>query len=73
MSIIQARLTGTEEKLVMQYVKVNNISVSDLIRKSVIEKIEDEIDLKLYEEAMADFKKNPVTYTLEEVKRELRI
>lgn len=38
---------------------------------SGIERIEDELDLKAYEEAIAKFKKNPETYTLDEVEREL--
>ena len=33
--------------------------------------IEDEIDLQDYQKAMADFKKNPVTYSMEEVAKEL--
>lgn len=41
------------------------------MRQSVLEKIEDEIDLKLYQEAKDDFEKNPKTYTLDEVEKEL--
>lgn len=73
MSIIQARISDEEKDLIMQYLKTKNISVSDLIRKAIIEKIEDEIDLKLYKKAMEDFKKNPITYTLEEIKKELEL
>lgn len=32
---------------------------------------EDEFDLKLFDEAMEEYKKNPVTYSLEEVVKEL--
>ena len=31
----------------------------------------DEYDLKAYEKAMEEYKKNPVTYSLDEVKKEL--
>ena len=34
---------------------------------------EDEEDLRAYEEAMEEFRKNPVTYTHEEVKKMLGI
>jgi hypothetical protein len=34
---------------------------------------EDEKDLRAYEEAMEEFRKNPVTYTHEEVKKMLGI
>lgn len=50
---------------------MNGISVSELLRRSVMERIEDEFDLKAYEQAMAEYRKNPVTYTLEEVIEEL--
>ena len=50
---------------------LKNLSVSELIRKTMLEKIEDEYDLKSYEESMAAYKKNPVTYSLDEVEKEL--
>ena len=37
------------------------------------EKIQDKHDLKLYKKAIKKFKKRPITYTIEEVKRELEI
>ena len=43
----------------------------DLIRKAVRKKIEDEIDLQRYDKAMEEFKKNPVTYSHDEVGRML--
>ena len=67
MSIIQARISGEEETLIKQYAKTKNISISDLIRNAVMEKIEDEIDLKLYEQTMAEHMKNPQTHSFEEV------
>jgi len=73
MSIIQARLSDEDEALVMQYVKVKNISVSELIREAILEKIEDEIDLQLYEEALAEFEKSPAAYALDAVEKELGI
>jgi len=55
--------------LIKKYAEMNNISVSDLIRQSVMERIEAEHDLKEYEKALADYRKNPVTYSHEEVMR----
>ena len=46
---------------------MHNISLSDLVRNAVLEKIEDEYDLQCYEKAIAEYKKNPVTYSHEEV------
>ncbi|NBL00599.1 MAG: CopG family transcriptional regulator [Erysipelotrichia bacterium] len=50
---------------------MNGISLSELVRKSVLEKIEAEYDLRAYNKAMAEFKKNPTTYTLDEIEEEL--
>ena len=50
---------------------MNNISLSDLIRNAVIEKIEDEYDLECYKKAMQEYEKNPTNYTMDEVKEEL--
>ena len=47
------------------------MTVSELVRQSVIERIEDEYDLKAYEKAMEEYKSNPKTYSLDEVEREL--
>ena len=68
---ISLRLSEEDTKLIKDYAKVNNMSVSDLIRQAVIEKIEDEIDLAAYNKAIEAYRKNPKTYTLEEVEKEL--
>ena len=68
---ISLRLSEEDTKLIKDYAKLNNMSVSDLIRQAVIEKIEDEIDLAAYNKAVEAYKKNPKTYSLEEVEKEL--
>ena len=68
---ISVRLGDEETKLIKAYAQMNNISLSDLIRTAVLEKIEDEYDLECYKKAMEQYKKNPKTYTMEEVKEEL--
>lgn len=68
---ISVRLNNKDTELIKTYAKMNNISISDLIRDAVIEKIEDEYDLKCYKEAVKEYEKNPKTYTLKEVKKEL--
>ena len=64
---ISLRLSKEDTRLIKDYAIINNISVSDLIRQAVIEKIEDEIDLATYNRAAEEFGKNPKTYTLDEV------
>lgn len=50
---------------------MNKMSISDLIRQSVLERIENEYDLELFDKAMAEYKANPVTYSLDEVEKDL--
>ena len=68
---ISVRLNEKDAELVKTYAKINNISLSDLIRNAILEKIENEYDLECYEKAIKEYKQNPKTYTLEEVKKEL--
>lgn len=61
---ISLRLNEADTILFKKYAKMNGITLSELIRRSVIERIE---------EAMAEFKENPVTYSHEEVWAELNL
>lgn len=70
---VSVRLNDKDTKLIKAYADMNNISISDLIRNAVIEKIEDEYDLKCYYQAMEEYKKNPKTYAHEEVKKMMEI
>ena len=42
---ISVRLNEKDTKLIQTYAKMHNISLSDLIRNAVLEKIENEYDL----------------------------
>lgn len=68
---ISVRLNDDDTKLIKTYAEMNNISLSDLIRIAVMEKIENEYDLKCYEKSLEEYNENPKTYTLDEVKKEL--
>ncbi len=68
---ISLRLNEEESALFKKYAEMNGLTLSELIRQSVLERIEDEYDLKAYEKAVADYKANPVTYSLDEVEQEL--
>jgi len=65
--MIQARLSPEEESFIKAYALANNISISALIRESIFEKIEDEIDLRAYEKAMGIHLKNPKTVSFDEM------
>lgn len=70
---ISVRLNDEDTELIKAYAEMNGISLSDLIRKSIIEKIENEYDLKCYYKAMEEYKKNPKTYTHEEIKKMMKL
>lgn len=68
---ISLRLNDEDTQLIKKYAEINNISISELFRQTVLERIEDEYDLECYNKAMEEYKKNPVTYSLDEVKKKL--
>ena len=68
---ISVRLSDKDTELIKAYAKMNNISLSDLVRNAILEKIEDEYDLDLYNKAIEEYNENPKTYTMDEVKEEL--
>ncbi|WP_448975597.1 type II toxin-antitoxin system RelB family antitoxin [Oribacterium sp.] len=68
---ISLRLNEADSMLFKKYAEMNGISVSELLRRSVLEHIEEEYDLQAYQEAIEEYKENPITYTLDEVEKEL--
>ncbi|MCI8647381.1 MAG: CopG family transcriptional regulator [Firmicutes bacterium] len=70
---ISVRLNDADAELIKQYAELNHISVSELVRQAVMEKIEEDYDLAMYYEAKAEHEKNPVTYSHEEVKKMLEL
>lgn len=68
MSTISLRLDDREDELIRRYAAIHNVTVSELIRKAVIDQIENEIDIELYDKAVAETK---ATYSLDQVKKEL--
>lgn len=68
MSTLSLRLDDNDSELIKYFAQLKNLSVSELIRSTVIERIEDELDIDLFEKAMNEMKR---TYSLDEVKKEL--
>lgn len=71
MNTINLRFNDEDNKLVRDYAKANNMTISNLIRNSVLEKIEDDIDLKLYNLAMEEHKENPQDISFDEMMKDL--
>ena len=51
MSIISIRLNPTEERIFTEYAKFHGKNLSSLLKESLIEKMEEEFDIKLLAEA----------------------
>lgn len=66
---ISLELPEEDVTLFRKHADLHNVSLSEFIRSTVFERIEDEYDLKVYEEALEEFKKDPTTYTVEEMKK----
>lgn len=71
LTVISLRIDTQEEKLIKEYAKANNISVSALFRNAVLEKNEDEINLGLHNQAMTKHKKNPQRISFKDMLKEL--
>ncbi len=71
MNSITLRLSDDENKLIRDFAKAKNITISELMRQSVLEKIEDEIDLKIYNQAMREHKKDLQDISFAEMMNEL--
>ncbi len=68
---VSIRLSKAEDSLIRGYADTHGLSVSEFMKQSALEKIEDELDMELFEEALEDFRENPQTHTLGEVEKEL--
>ncbi|MBO4298063.1 MAG: CopG family transcriptional regulator [Clostridia bacterium] len=65
------RMSEEDQKLIRDFAKLYNMTASEFIRRAVMEKIEDEVDISIAEQAYAEYKADPVTYTHDEVGRML--
>lgn len=68
MATISLRVNDRDSKLIRDYAKLKNTSVSDLMRNAIIEKIEDELDVEHFDRVLATMEK---THSLDDVKKEL--
>lgn len=68
MATISLRVDDRDSKLIRDYAKLKNTSVSDLMRNAIIEKIEDELDVENFDRVLATME---TTHSLDDVKKEL--
>jgi hypothetical protein len=70
MSIISVRLTDKDDALIRKYAEVHNMDLSTFIRQAVMEKIEDEYDLDLFNRIWEESKSDE-RFAHDVVKKEL--
>lgn len=63
------RLDEDEKRLITDYAKTFGMSVSELMRKSTLEMIEDELDLEDWKSAKSEFDNDPETIPAAEIAR----
>ena len=71
MGTILLQMDEEDGKLIKEYAKAKNITVSALLRNAVLEKIENEIDLELYRTAMEQHIENPQVLSFDEMMNEI--
>ncbi|MBQ8643903.1 MAG: hypothetical protein IJ469_04495 [Candidatus Methanomethylophilaceae archaeon] len=60
-------MTDRDKAILEEYARAVNKSISEVLRESFFEKLEDEFDIKTADEAYSIFLENPKTRTLDEV------
>lgn len=66
-STMTIRLDSTEKTLISDYAKTFGKTVSEFVRDSVLEKIEDELDLQDWYKAKEEFDSDPVVISSDEI------
>ncbi|SHJ90313.1 hypothetical protein SAMN02745751_03677 [Dethiosulfatibacter aminovorans DSM 17477] len=70
MSTVSLRLNDRDDALIRKYAEIHNMDLSSFIRQAVLEKIEDEYDLTLFNKVWEQ-EKDEERISHEQVKREL--
>ena len=70
MSTVSLRLSNKDDMMIRKYAELHNMDLSTFIRQAVIEKIEDEYDLTLFNKVW-DEEQNKERISHDELKREL--
>lgn len=68
---VSVRFSDADAALMKDYAAMHGQTVSEIVRRTVIERIEDELDLKAYREAKAAYDADPVSFSLDEVEEAL--
>ncbi|WP_115727809.1 type II toxin-antitoxin system RelB family antitoxin [Actinomyces culturomici] len=61
------RLSDEEKDLLSSYAKVHGTTISEFMRRTALERIEDDLDLAAWEKAHAEFEEDPTTISAIEI------
>lgn len=61
------RLDESEKRLIASYAETFGMSLSEFVKRSALERIEDELDLKAWDKAKQEFDADPLTLTAGEI------
>ncbi|MFT4215967.1 MAG: DUF6290 family protein [Micropruina sp.] len=64
---VTLRLAEAEKALLADYARAFGMSVSEFVRTAALERVEDELDLRAWDEAKREFDANPQTLTADEI------
>lgn len=70
MSTVSLRLNDRDDAIIRKYAEIHNMDLSSFIRQAVLEKIEDEYDLTLFDKVWEQ-EKDEERISHEQVKKEL--
>ena len=71
MATISIRLNDKEQDLFKTYATFTGKTLSELFKTALTEQIENEFDYKKGAEALEEYEKNPIKYSVAEVLKEL--
>lgn len=61
-------MTDEERRIAEQYAKLHRMPLAEAFRRALFEKIENQYDTNIAQEAYTEHSKDPTTYSLDEVK-----
>ena len=71
MGMISVRLNAEDTRIIKAYAKAKNMTISELVRDTVLERIQDEIDLQLHHDSRAAHHKQSKSITFDDMMNEL--
>lgn len=71
MSTVTFRVTDKEKAFIQSMADLNGLSLSELARTKLLEVLEDQVDMNLYQKAMKDHELNDESISHQDMLREL--